>query len=51
MNAVTLQREFLGRTCAWNEALLCKNERKFTEMVAWATAQVCVTRTPEEKLT
>ena len=39
-NGVTLQRDFLGRTCAWNQAFLLKNERAITEMVGKAIAEV-----------
>ena len=39
-NGVTLQRDFLGRTCAWNQAFLLKNERVITEMVGKAIAEV-----------
>ena len=39
-NGVTLQRDFLGRTCAWNQASLLKNERVITEMVGKAIAEV-----------
>ena len=39
-NGVTLQRDFLGRTCAWNQAFLLKNERVISEMVGKAIAQV-----------
>ena len=30
----------MGRTCAWNQAFLLKNERVITEMVGKAIAEV-----------
>ena len=39
-NGVSLQRDFSGRTCAWNQAFLLKNERAITEMVGKAIAEV-----------
>ena len=39
-NGVILQRDFLGRTCAWNQAFLLNNERVITEMVGKAIAEV-----------
>ena len=39
-NGVTLQRDFLGRTCAWNQAFLLKNERVISEMVGKAIVEV-----------
>ena len=40
LNGVALQRDFVGRTRAWNQAFLLKNERVITEMVGKAIAEV-----------
>ena len=40
LNGVALQRDFVGRTRAWNQAFLLKNECVITEMVGKAIAEV-----------
>ena len=40
LNGVALQRDFLGRTRAWNQAFLLNNECVITEMVGKAIAEV-----------
>ena len=40
MNGTQLQPDFLGRTRAWNEAFLIRNECQIAEMVGEATAKV-----------
>ncbi len=40
LNGVALQRDFVGRTRAWNQAFLLKNELVITEMAGKAIAEV-----------